>query len=203
MQPNAVQSTLDQALVTPTYLNIEYVFNKVITIIKPIVAFLTDPNTWSTAMLISSLITIACLSLIIFSLVRLYEIQVHDREEIEHKIAKAMQREKERSRNVNTRWHYILTLIESPNESDWRVAIIEADSMLEEALRERGLTGETVADLLASAKDGGYRYVQDAYDGHSARNQIAHQGSDFPLSQIEGRRVIKLFQNFFEELRII
>ena len=27
-------------------------------------------------------------------------------------------------------------------------------------------------------------------------NQIAHQGSDFPISQIEGRRVIKMFQNF-------
>jgi hypothetical protein len=80
---------------------------------------------------------------------------------------------------------------------------MEADSMMEETLKEKGITGATVSELLESAKESGYHSIQDAWDAHLVRNQIAHQGSDFPLSQFEGRRVIKMYQNFFEELRVI
>jgi hypothetical protein len=75
--------------------------------------------------------------------------------------------------------------------------------MMEEVLKQKGLSGNTVSELLEGAKESGYRSIQNAWDAHLVRNQIAHDGSDFPLSQIEGRRVIKMFQNFFEELRVI
>lgn len=203
MQQSAIQSIIDKPLFTPAYLNIEYVFSNIINALKPIWDFLTDPQTWSTLGILSASITIVCLGVIIFSLVRLVEIQIYDREEIEHEIHKAMLRQKERDRNANPRWHYVQTLIESPNESDWRVAIIEADSLMEEVLKEKGIVGSTVSELLEGAKDSGYRSIQDAWDAHLVRNQIAHQGSDFPISQVEGRRIIKMFQNFFEELRVV
>jgi len=203
MDPTAIQSALDKPLFNPTYLNIEYVFSKIVEVIGPIFNFLTNPHTWSVIGVISMILSIICIALIIFSLVRLVEIQIYDKEEIEHEIHTALLKEKERERDTNPRWHYILTLIESPNDSDWRVAVIEADSMMEEVLKEKGLSGETVSELLEGAKESGYTHIQDAWDAHSVRNEIAHQGSDFPLSQIEGRRVIKMFQNFFEELRII
>jgi len=45
--------------------------------------------------------------------------------------------------------------------------------------------------------------LQNAWEAHSVRNQIAHQGSDFPITELEARRVIKMYQNVFEELRAI
>jgi hypothetical protein len=110
---------------------------------------------------------------------------------------------KEKERNLNPKWKYILTLIESPNESDWRVAIIEADTLLEDSLKERGLVGNTMAELLEEAKANGYSGMQSAWDAHLVRNKIAHEGIDFPVTQIEGRRVIKLYQNVFEGLEVI
>ncbi len=203
METTAIQSALDKPLFTPNYLNIEYVFSKVIEYTQGIVKVLSDPHTWSTVGVISALLTMIILAIIIFSLVRLIEIQIYDKEEIEHEIHIALLKEKERNRNANPRWHYILTLVESPNESDWRVSIMEADSMMEEILKENGLSGGTVSELLEGAKDSGYRSIQDAWSAHLIRNQIAHVGSEFPLSQVEARRVIKMYQNFFEELRII
>jgi hypothetical protein len=203
MEENVIQSALDKPLFTPNYLNVEFVFSKILEFIQPIIKTLLDPHTWTVVGIVSVLLTIIFLFIIIFSLVRMVEIQVYDKEEIEHEIHNALLKQKEKDRSTNPRWHYILTLIESPNESDWRVAIIEADSMLEESLKEKGLSGNTVSELLEGAKESGYRSIQDAWDAHIVRNQIAHQGSDFPISQIEGRRVIKMFQNFFEELRIV
>jgi len=203
MEQAGIQSVIGKPLFTPSYLNIEYVFGKIVEYAQPVINFLTNPHTWSTLGVISALASIVCIAIIVWSLVRLVEIQIYDKEEIEHEIHNALLKQKEKERNSNPRWHYILTLIESPNDSDWRVAIIEADSMMEEILKEKGLSGETVSELLEGAKESGYRSIQDAWDAHLVRNQIAHEGSDFSLSQVEGRRVIKMFQNFFEELRII
>lgn len=199
----AAASILDKPFFDPKFLNIEYFFSKIVEIGTPIFDFFTNPNTWSTIGIISMLLSIIFIIIILFSLVRMIEIQLFDKEEIAHEIEKASLRQKEIDRNTNPRWHYVQTLVESPNESDWRVAIIEADSMLEESLKEKGLSGNTVSELLEAAKESGYRSIQDAWDAHLVRNQIAHEGSDFALSQIEGRRAIKMFQNFFEEIRII
>jgi hypothetical protein len=203
MEQGIVQPIIEKPLFDPTYLNIEYVFAKILAVINPIIAFLTDPHTWTVVGIVSSCLSIFFIAVIIFSLVRMREIQNHEKEEINHEIHEALEKDKVANRNENPRWHYILTLIESSNESDWRVAIIEADSMLDELLREKGLTGESVSELLESARSNGYQSIQNAWDAHLVRNQIAHAGSDFSLSQIEGRRVIKMFESFFEELGAI
>jgi hypothetical protein len=205
MQPTTtiLSPVAQKPLFDPTYLNLEYVFNKVADSIAPVINAITNVHTWSVIGIISVLISILCLSVILFSLVRMYEIQVFDAEEIEHEINHALAREKERERTLNPRWKYIGTLVESPNESDWRMSIMEADSLLEETLKERGLVGSSMAELLEEAKSNGYSDVQSAWDAHLIRNKIAHEGSDYPLSQVEARRVIKLYQNVFESLDVI
>jgi hypothetical protein len=203
MQNGIVQPIIEKPLFDPTYLNIEYVFAKILAVIKPIIAFFGNPHTWIIIGIISSCLSIFFIAVAIFSIVRMREIQLHEKEELNHEIHEALARDQEAVRNENPRWHYILTLIESSNESDWRVAIIEADTMLVELLQEKGFAGETAAELLEAAKASGYQSMQNAWDAHAIRNQIAHAGSDYSLSQVEGRRVIKMFQNFFEELRAI
>lgn len=198
-----VPQVIDKPIFDPTYFNIEYLFNKILGIIKPIGDFFTNSHTWVTLSYISSFISIFAIAIIIYSLVRMREIQIHEKREIDHEIHEALLQDQEKERDANPRWHYILTLIESPNESDWRVAIIEADTMLEEVLRGKGFEGETVSELLEGARSSGYATIQNAWDAHLVRNQIAHEGSTFPLSQVEGRRVIKLFQNVFEELGVV
>lgn len=202
-QQGIIQPLIDKPLFDPTYFNIEYLFNKILAVINPIIAFFTNPHTWTVIGIISSSISILAIAIIIFSLVRMREIQIHEKREIDHEIHEALLKDKEKERDSNPRWHYILTLIESSNESDWRVGIIEADTMLEEVLRGKGFEGTTASELLEGARSSGYVTVQSAWDAHLIRNQIAHQGSEFPLSQVEARRTIKMFQTFFEELGVI
>jgi len=203
MQPTIVQTALDKPLFDPSYLNLEYVFTKIVEYIKPIYNIIIDPHTWTVVGFVSAFCSVIFISIIIFALVRMREIQLHEKMEINHEINEALLRDKEKSRNENQKWNYILTLIESPNESDWRMSIMEADTLLEESLKEKELTGNTVAELLDEARSSGYASIQNAWDAHLIRNKIAHEGSEYPLSQTEGRRVIKMFQNFFEELKVI
>jgi len=203
METNIIQTTVQKPLFDPSYLNLESVFSKVLDSVQPVINFIIDPHTWTVIGIVSASISIIFLTIIIFSLVRMREIQLHEKREIDHEINEALNKDKEKARNENQKWNYILTLIESPNESDWRMSVMEADNLLEESLKEKGISGSTVSELLEGAKSSGYASIQNAWDAHLIRNKIAHEGSEYPLSQIEGRRVIKMFQNFFEELKII
>jgi hypothetical protein len=198
-----IDPVINNPVFEPTYFNIEYLFAKILAVIKPIIAFLTNPHTWSVLGVISSLLSLFFIAVIIFSLVRMREIQIHEKHEIDHEIHEALERDRQAEKNENPRWHYIQTILESSNDSDWRVSIIEADTMLEDILREKGFTGESVSDLLESARSAGYQNIQTVWDAHIIRNKIAHEGSDFPLTQMEARRTIRMYEVFFQELGVI
>jgi hypothetical protein len=88
----------------------------------------------------------------------------------------------------------------SNSEALWRIGIMEADNMLAEVLRNKGYVGETVADMLKTAS---FKTVQLAWDAHGIRNRIAHEGSDFQLTEREAKRVFMLFESVFRELKVI
>lgn len=88
----------------------------------------------------------------------------------------------------------------SQSEALWRIGIMEADNMLLEVLKEKGYQGETVGDLL---KEASFKTVQMAWDAHTIRNRIAHQGSDFQLTEREAKRAFNLYESVFRELKAI
>lgn len=102
----------------------------------------------------------------------------------------------------NPQWDRVLSHIESINESDWRLAVLEADMMLDTLLDSMNLPGETMADKLKAVDQKDFNTIDNAWEAHKIRNQIAHEG-DFILSQAEAKRVAGLFQTVFEEFRII
>ena len=100
---------------------------------------------------------------------------------------------------VNTRWQEILELVNNDNPGNWRLAVIEADVMLDELLKRLGYLGDTLGERLKSVDGGTFRTLNQAWEAHRVRNQIAHDGSDFVLTQREARRVIDLFRQVFAE----
>ena len=104
---------------------------------------------------------------------------------------------------INTQWEKILNNIESQNENDWRAAIIEADIILEDLLDRFDLPGDTVSDKLKGIEASDFVNINSAWEAHKIRNQIAHDGQAFVLTQREAKRVIELYRSVFEEFEII
>lgn len=103
----------------------------------------------------------------------------------------------------NEKWEKVVGLANSQNPSDWRLAIIEADVMLEEYLRKAGYHGDSVGDMLKSVEPGEIIAIEAAWEAHKVRNRIAHSGGDFQLNDRDTRRVISLFEAVFQEFGII
>ena len=104
---------------------------------------------------------------------------------------------------INPKWKRILDHIESPNENDWRLAIMEADIILNSLIDQLSLTGETMGEKMKLIEKSDFRTIDNAWEAHKIRNQIAHEGADFPLSQREAKRVIDLYKTVFEEFGMI
>ncbi len=105
--------------------------------------------------------------------------------------------------DTNPHWERILNHIESLNENDWRLAIIEADIMLSGILDRLYLPGDTMAEKLKSIEKSDFTTIDSAWEAHKVRNQIAHEGEAFAMTQREGRRVIELYRKVFQEFQII
>ena len=100
---------------------------------------------------------------------------------------------------LTKKWTSVMTHVDSPNGSDWRHAIIEADIILGEILTKMSYPGEGIGEQLKGANTADWKTLDQAWEAHKIRNQIAHEGSDFALSQHEAKRVVNLYKQVFEE----
>lgn len=103
----------------------------------------------------------------------------------------------------NMKWEKVVAHVDSLNENDWRIAIIEADILLGELLEKLSLPGDTIGDKLKAVEKSDFRTLDDAWEAHKTRNRISHDGQDFALSQREAKTVIGLYEKVFKEFEII
>ena len=103
----------------------------------------------------------------------------------------------------NQKWQRVQAHVNSQNPAEWRLAILEADVMLDDMLQSVGFHGETIGERLKNVSRGDFKTLDTAWEAHKIRNAIAHEGSDFLLSQRESRRVISLYETVFREFSYV
>ena len=100
---------------------------------------------------------------------------------------------------ITRKWNQVLIHVESQNQNDWRQAVLEADIILGELLTFLGYRGEGIGEQLKRAVKADFLSLDEAWDAHKVRNELAHAGSDYPFSQHDARRVVSLYRKVFEE----
>ena len=103
----------------------------------------------------------------------------------------------------NSRWNDIMNHISHHSPSEWKLAIIEADILLDETLEKAGYIGASIGDKLKSAKSAPFNTLQDAWEAHKIRNRIAHSGGDFLLTKKIAQETIVRFERVFKEFGAI
>lgn len=152
---------------------------------------------WQIFAVIALLFSALLLYSIVYSKLKYDELHhkfVHDLEHQEHEFARLMG-----GHRANSKWDEVLAHANSDNPNDWRLAIIEADIMLESILDEKGYPGKTIGEKLKGANRESFRTLDDAWQAHKTRNEIAHQGSDFILTKRIANEAIMRYQRVFDE----
>lgn len=104
---------------------------------------------------------------------------------------------------THLRWNRVLEHANSNDEHQWRLAILEADIMLNELLDSLGYKGETMAEKMKQVSRGDFNSIDSAWEAHKVRNRVAHEGAESPLTEREKNRVIGLYSQIFKEFKFI
>ena len=100
-----------------------------------------------------------------------------------------------------SRWLTIEQSLMRDNEPSYHLAIINADKLLDLALRERGIKGQTMGDRMKFARET-WSNRDAVWQAHKLRNQIAHE-PDVRVSYDQARRALAGFKLGLKDLGAI
>jgi hypothetical protein len=103
---------------------------------------------------------------------------------------------------LHAQWSAVVAHLDSTRESDWKIAVIEADKFMDDALRGAGFPGDSFGDRLTNIAPESLVSLDGVWWAHKIRNRLAHE-TDYFLRYTEAKQAIGYFQEALEELRLI
>jgi len=187
----------------PTFLNLDYIFYKVYEFFQSVLAFFGVTNFFGNLYL--GLRIFFIVAAILFLFIILYsKKRTHDiHHEMKHNLKGVVAKNPDSSVRNNEKWQAILEHIHSVNPSDWRLAIIEADTILDEMVLSMGYPGDNLGERMKKIERSDFANLDNAWEAHKVRNRIAHEGSDFTLTHDDAKKVIGMYEKVFREFKYV
>lgn len=100
-----------------------------------------------------------------------------------------------------SRWLTIEQSLQKDNEPSYHLAVMNADKLLDQALKERGFKGQTMGDRMKFARET-WSNRDAVWQAHKLRNKIAHE-PDVVVSYDQARRALAGFKLGLKDLGAI
>lgn len=99
------------------------------------------------------------------------------------------------------KWEEIEKAVDMKSEMGYKMAIIEADKLLDDAFKKLMISGSTMGERLKVII---YKYpnLRKVWEAHSVRNKISHE-SNFRLYDSTARRSISIYKEALKEIGIL
>ena len=104
-------------------------------------------------------------------------------------------------REMQKQWAKVKKRTETGTETDYKLAIIDADDFLAEVLDERGYEGKDFGESLALAGRLIAPILEEVMQAHETRNSIVYD-PDFKLSAEEAKRILNTYEKAIKEVGI-
>lgn len=103
---------------------------------------------------------------------------------------------------IEDRWRLIVKKFDTASPDTMRIAIIEADALADEVLKQMGMPGEHMADRLENLSSEDLPSLDRLWRAHKIRNNLVHSPG-FEISGNEAQRTIEDYTAFLKEVGII
>lgn len=100
-----------------------------------------------------------------------------------------------------TRWLKIENGLDKDDPRSYNLAVLEADKLLDKALTEMGLPGQSMGERLKKIGDR-LPDINKVWQAHKLRNQIVHE-SDFSVNYGQARQALMIFRQALKNLGAI
>jgi hypothetical protein len=103
--------------------------------------------------------------------------------------------------HYRTKWMAIEQQLKKEEIATYSIVVLNADKLLDQALKEKGLKGETMGDRLKSAKDL-FTNRNNVWSAHKLRNRIAHD-ADVDVTYDAARHALGDFKRALKDVGAI
>ena len=148
-------------------LNLDYIFGKFYDFLRWIWDGFFDGSLGRAVAYILGLISVALLFVIFYTMIRMNEIEAEDGKKKKEKFYPVESAPVVAPRHE--KWEVVKSHMFSNNQAEWRLAIIEADTILDELTVHIGLIGMTLADRLKGARQADFTTIQSAWEAHKVQ----------------------------------
>ncbi|MDP4007076.1 MAG: hypothetical protein Q8P55_00565 [bacterium] len=105
-------------------------------------------------------------------------------------------------RRMTGKWQKIQQRLGTANEAEYKLAIIEADGLLNDILLRMGFRGETLGDRLKTLTPAIIPNLNDVWQAHQTRNNVVHD-PDYRLPLGEAQKTLAIYEQAFGNLDLI
>jgi len=188
----------------PRFLNIEYLFYQIYRLGTGDFSSVFGPDfyfwAWFIWYIFLALSVILLIGIINFSL----KLERLIRKENEKIFGKKIDIIPDVETKKNEQWELVVKHVESPSQNDWKLAIIEADKMLEGVINRilPGYENLSIGEKLKKIESSDFLSINEAWEAHKVRNRIAHE-SAYEITEREAKLVIGMYKKVFEEFSYI
>jgi hypothetical protein len=102
-----------------------------------------------------------------------------------------------KKKKLKIKWLEIKEKLKSENESEYKVAVIEADNLIDDLLKKLGYKGENLSERLDNIYPGQVEHIEEIRRAHETRNRIIHE-ENFQISQKEAKETLDLYEKFLD-----
>ncbi len=103
-----------------------------------------------------------------------------------------------KSKKFAKQWSNITAKLRTGNELEYKLAIIEADGLLEQTLEKMKFEGETVKERLAKVPKIIIGDVKNIEKAQEIRDKVVHE-PDYQLSLEETKEVLNIYEKIFKQ----
>ena len=103
-------------------------------------------------------------------------------------------------RKMEKNWNKIMARLETGLESEYKLALIEADSMMDDILKRMGYGGETLGERLKNLTLATLPNIEEVKAAHLVRNNVVHD-PDYRLSLDEAKKLLAVYEKAFRDLQ--
>lgn len=103
---------------------------------------------------------------------------------------------------AQTSWDDIEQHFFAGSDNDLRIAIINADTLLDDVLRKAGVGGMDLGEKLRKVKITQLPNLEDIWQAHKIRNRIAHE-PNFSLKRDLAEKVLTIYETAFVHLGVL
>lgn len=102
-------------------------------------------------------------------------------------------------RKIEREWKIITARLDTGLESEYKLAVIEADNIMDDTFKKMGYGGETLGEKLDKLTSATLPNIEEIREAHLIRNNIIHD-PDYRLSLDDARKVLEIYEKAFRDL---